>query len=172
MKVFFYYWSIYIQYTLNYIYSIRNHIGGEMVSVLDSSAVGRGFDRWPGHTKGYRIGIWNTIQKYMALLPLCSVGPFKMLMSQIMVKQVFKIQKQILVYLAVFGNKDSITSVYVADIAWNFRKFYSLDCFVLLLILYQYRSFLKYLLTRLLSNGFNTCSKRRYIKRISIIWYG
>ena len=48
---------MYIQYTLNYIYSIRNHIGGETVSVLDSSAVDRGFDRRSGHTKDYRIGI-------------------------------------------------------------------------------------------------------------------
>jgi hypothetical protein len=34
-----------------------NHIGGVMVNVLASSAVGRGFEPRSGQTKDYKIGI-------------------------------------------------------------------------------------------------------------------
>jgi hypothetical protein len=33
------------------------HIGGVMVSMVASSAVGRGFEPWSGQTKDYKIGI-------------------------------------------------------------------------------------------------------------------
>jgi hypothetical protein len=45
----------------------RKCIGGVMVSVLASSAVDCGFDRWSGQTKDYKIGICCFSVKHAAL---------------------------------------------------------------------------------------------------------
>ena len=44
-----------------------NCIGGVMVSVLDSSAVDRGFEPWSVQTKDYKIGICCFSAKHAAL---------------------------------------------------------------------------------------------------------
>ena len=44
-----------------------NHLGGVMVSVLVSSAEGRGFDPRPGNTKDFKIGICCFPAKHAAL---------------------------------------------------------------------------------------------------------
>ena len=44
-----------------------NRLGGVMVSVLASSAVGRGFDPRPGQTKDFKIGICCFSAKHAAL---------------------------------------------------------------------------------------------------------
>ena len=44
-----------------------NHIGGVLVSVLDSSAVDRGFEPRSGQTKIYAIGMCCFSAKYAAL---------------------------------------------------------------------------------------------------------
>ena len=44
-----------------------NRIGGAMVSVLDSSAVDRGFDPRSGQIKDYKIGICCFPSKHAAL---------------------------------------------------------------------------------------------------------
>ena len=49
-----------------YVYHL-NRIGGEMVSVLASSAVDRGFEPRSGQTTDYAIGIYCFSDKHVAL---------------------------------------------------------------------------------------------------------
>ena len=48
-----------------------NRIGGIVVSMLDSSAVARGFEPRSGQTKNYKIGICSFSTKQAALRKKC-----------------------------------------------------------------------------------------------------
>jgi hypothetical protein len=57
----------YVNYFLDSLTNIRNHIAAVMVSVLASSAVDRGFEPRSGQAKDYKIGMCCFSAKHAAL---------------------------------------------------------------------------------------------------------